>query len=245
MPFFGFLKKKSDPRPPTDPAQSIPPPPSEPGPFSADSSDIPDLFSEFPEDSSVASLSSASPGAAIHLGELPGAPAPPPGSGLTDFLDPPSFAPDAEPNHIPSPLPFPSSPPSTDSAPSLPLPFSTPAPILPSSADILPDFSDEEILEVSRLSPRPARKPKAELEPFPDVESPLDFGGAFYVSAAHYGDALRAVAKLKEGVRKSTVSLKELSEKIADHQEHFLRFAETLNTIQERLISMDNVLLQR
>ena len=267
MVFFGFLKKKGIDAPTkpegisssadeTAPKSALPPPPHSEEVFSS----MPDPLADVPPLPDKAPLPDAPQPAPDNLTAFSAIP----DAKLSDASQPPAVQPlpglDAEPTPDAKLSDVSSSPavqplPGLDAEPTLdaklsadvaPVPDDAPS-SFPSPAEKLPDFTEDEIATAERMEQpvalAPHRSKEEPLPAFQDVEGTAE--STLYVSASQYRDALRAIAKLKETARSGAAGLKSFDENLEEHKTPYLKFADTLNTVQEQLIAMDNMLLNQ
>ncbi len=226
MGFFGFLKKKEASLPPLQPPPNasmkgfgdIPPPPERSrGALAANASD--DEFS-------------------LDLGPLE---SPPDDSFTPSFeeVSAPGAASDATFSpalEVPrpatrSPAPVSSAPPPSE-------------PVSPSQVpDDLPDFTADQIAAAEQAAPASKRLPAFdEIAPLPSLEVS---GDEYFIGAVEYGLALKTVKALKGVARRGDKTAGSLGSLVSKHQERYAKFAESLNGIQERLMLVDDMLMQR
>lgn len=224
MGFFGFLKG-SKVEPPQDPATS----PS------------PDLFAQDipPPPQSVPEMDFIHEG--VHADDLDSIPLPP-------MSDPASAFNAPLPDPAPAPPPvMPELPPVAPQAAPLPTtPEAQPAPAKEAPLD-LPDFTDEQIAKAEKLTPK-VEAPKLEkaqelpaLEPLPALEEPA----APFISVQQYQEALELIRTFKSSVRKGDLALAKLGSSTMAHKQPFARFAEEVNSLQEKFIAIDNIMISQ
>lgn len=115
-------------------------------------------------------------------------------------------------------------------------------------SDNLPDFTDDDIAAAEALiKPEPVT-PQEPLPSFKDAEElrtpQLEVRGALYVPATRYREALETLKLFRTSVRKGEMQLKKLTTSVTTNKETFQQYAQSLNGIQESLITMDNMLMQ-
>ncbi len=111
----------------------------------------------------------------------------------------------------------------------------------------LPDFSEAEIEAAEKMSQpvEPVHR-QEELPSLDDMTLPPKLTmESLYVPAIGYREALTTVRDLKKAAQKGDAAMDKLNQSIAQHKEKFGKYADTLNTIQEQLVQLDNTLATR